>query len=88
MLTEQGGLCAVCRSNPVEHVDLDHETGAVRALLCLTCNGGLGQFKDDPGLLRLGALYVEHHRQQHASALLQAAGSDDPDGSADVTARR
>ena len=88
MLTEQGGLCALCRAAPAEHVDHDHGTGAVRALLCFNCNGGLGQFKDDPGLLHLAAFYVEHHRQQQALALLQATAGDDPDGSADVPARR
>jgi hypothetical protein len=64
MLTAQGGLCAICCSAPAAHVDHDHETGAVRALLCFNCNGGLGQFKDDPLLLQLAALYVEGHRSQ------------------------
>jgi hypothetical protein len=44
MLAVQGGLCAICRAAPAAHVDHDPETGAVRALLCFNCNGGLGQF--------------------------------------------
>lgn len=56
---QQGGLCPICLSAPAEHVDHDHATGAVRAVLCFNCNGGLGQFKDDPGVLRRAAKYVE-----------------------------
>lgn len=62
MLAAQGGLCAVCRTAPAAHVDHDHETGRVRQLLCFTCNGGLGQFRDDPAVLRAAARYVERHR--------------------------
>jgi len=66
MLTDQGGLCAICRAAPAVHVDHDHATDAVRQLLCFNCNGGLGQFKDDPAVLRAAAEYVERHRaRQH-----------------------
>jgi hypothetical protein len=61
MLAEQGGLCAICRAAPAAHVDHDHATGRVRQLLCFNCNGGLGQFKDDPTMLREAARYVERH---------------------------
>lgn len=71
MLAEQGGLCAICKSAPAVHVDHDHATGAVRALLCFNCNGGLGQFKDDPETLHAAAFYVAFHtaRQQVAAEL-------------------
>jgi hypothetical protein len=62
MLADQGGVCAICAKAPAAHVDHDHGTGAVRSLLCFNCNGGLGQFKDDPALLRVAARYVESHR--------------------------
>ncbi len=66
MLAAQGGLCAICRAAPAVHVDHDHATDAVRELLCFNCNGGLGQFKDDPAVLRAAAEYVERHRaRQH-----------------------
>jgi hypothetical protein len=66
MLEAQDGLCAICQSAPAAHVDHDHVTGAVRALLCFNCNGGLGQFKDDPEALRAAADYVEFHRARPA----------------------
>ena len=49
MLAAQGGRCALCGSEPRPgenlHVDHDHETGAVRALLCRKCNTALGWFE-------------------------------------------
>src|SRR3954454_6352124 len=70
MLEAQNGLCAICGSAPAAHVDHDHETGAVRALLCFNCNGGLGQFKDDPRVLRAAAEYVEEHRRRQGTKRL------------------
>jgi len=71
MLAAQDGVCAICKSAPAAHVDHDHETGAVRALLCFNCNGGLGQFKDNPQALHAAAYYVQLHtaRQQVAAEL-------------------
>lgn len=80
MLAAQGGVCAICRVAPAVHVDHDHETGAVRALLCFNCNGGLGQFKDDPFLLQMAAFYVEHHNQQQALAVLREASAAAQEG--------
>jgi hypothetical protein len=70
MLEEQDFRCAVCRTpepGGARHmvrwvVDHDHATGKVRALLCHSCNFGLGKFRDDPELLRQAADYVEMHR--------------------------
>jgi hypothetical protein len=82
MLEEQGGFCAVCRTEPALHVDHDHATGAVRALLCLGCNGGLGQFTDDPEVLRAAAHYVERHRASPRSVSRRPGGGEarDPHG--------
>ena len=43
-------------------VDHCHDTGKVRGLLCHNCNRALGLLKDDPGLLRKAADYVEAHK--------------------------
>ena len=55
MLAEQGGLCAICRDRPAEHVDHDHKTGRVRGLLCFNCNQALGNFTDRTDFM-LGAI--------------------------------
>jgi hypothetical protein len=44
MLRAQDGKCAICRQEPKGylHVDHDHDTQAVRGLLCFRCNVQLG----------------------------------------------
>lgn len=66
LVRDQKGLCAICKGPPVGrgkklHVDHDHTTRQVRALLCSFCNRGLGYFKDDPQLLLLAAQYLQDH---------------------------
>ena len=75
MLEAQGGVCAICRSAPAVHVDHDHSTGKVRALLCFNCNGGLGQFRDNPAVLQAAVFYVQHHNQLQAIEQLVAASA-------------
>lgn len=70
MYEAQDGKCAICKKDPpLEpgktrrfNIDHDHLTGRIRALLCPMCNRGLGQFLDDPEVLREAAAYVEHYR--------------------------
>ena len=69
MVDEQDGRCLICASEPGSialAVDHDHETGRVRGLLCRSCNQGLGHFRDDPGLLRRAAIYLERDAKQAA----------------------
>lgn len=67
MEESQGGKCAICGNPPsgktriasVLHIDHDHQTGAVRLLLCMDCNVAIGRFKDNPDLCRKAAEYLE-----------------------------
>jgi hypothetical protein len=60
----QGAACAICR-RPLDfnggrqtHIDHCHSTNKFRGFLCLTCNTGLGKFRDDPVLLRRAEKYL------------------------------
>lgn len=63
----QGGRCAICPATEASvsqsalHVDHDHKTGAVRALLCSRCNIGIGCFADDPSRLAVARDYLLYH---------------------------
>lgn len=58
LLKMQVGWCAACGDFPAEHVDHDHNTGAVRGIACTGCNSGMGQLRDDPVVLRRAADYL------------------------------
>ena len=61
LIRRQGGLCAVCRRREAKQVDHDHETGAVRGIVCLLCNAAMGAFHDDPDLIRRAIAYVDEN---------------------------
>lgn len=76
MLTRQGGTCAICHSTEGSGnrlvVDHDHSCcpgqctscgECVRALLCVSCNFGIGKFYDNPELLDSAAQYLRSHHE-------------------------
>lgn len=72
MLADQDHLCGLCGETPDTdrrmHVDHDHATGKIRALLCHHCNLLLGNAKDSIARLRLGIAYLERHQPPPYSA--------------------
>lgn len=60
LFDRQSGRCAICRDELVDvpHIDHDHATGAVRGLLCFTCNTALGKFRDDVAVLERAISYL------------------------------
>lgn len=70
MLIRQDGVCAICRSEETRTragtiralcVDHDHETGAVRGLLCGLCNCLLGYAQDDRTRLLAAVNYLKEN---------------------------
>jgi hypothetical protein len=72
----QGGVCAICGKEPTSRshgrLQIDHNHRCcpgriscgkcVRGLLCLTCNYGLGQFKDSIEILERVCAFLEAHQ--------------------------
>lgn len=63
MLRAQGNGCALCGKSEDENgqrlaIDHNHTTHQVRALLCRSCNTGIGAFKEDKELLNKAIEYI------------------------------
>lgn len=69
MILAQDGKCAICTKSlgRTPHVDHDHQTGKVRAVLCHNCNRGIGFLKDSPEIVRAALAYLEHHTREGES---------------------
>lgn len=65
LLAEQDGTCALCERTTADktgrplHVDHDHETGAIRGLLCSDHNTGLGKLGDNAAGLQAALDYLD-----------------------------
>ncbi|MEU8400132.1 endonuclease domain-containing protein [Nonomuraea sp. NPDC048892] len=77
MVAAQHGLCVVCWDRPPEHVDHCHRTGDVRYALCLPCNTGIGQFRDDAAVVWRALAYVEAGAGDVGEALVAEAEVSD-----------
>lgn len=78
LIAAQNGCCAVCKKPEtlikkgkllLLCVDHDHETNAVRGLLCNLCNRAIGLFCDEPDNLEAGAAYLRKHREQRSNVV-------------------
>lgn len=64
ILVSQDNRCPVCLKTPSTwYVDHDHSTGAIRGLLCNTCNRGLGLLGDTEDALRRAHEYLIKSRE-------------------------
>jgi hypothetical protein len=68
MYETQSGKCAICGTTDPGgkrtrfSIDHCHDTGAIRGLLCVSCNSGLGYFKDDISRLEGAVAYLKGHK--------------------------
>ena len=74
---DQNGACAIC-DVPVTldfgrqtHIDHCHETGKFRGILCVTCNTGLGKFKESPEVLDRASRYLRSKSVQFRGEIIK-----------------
>lgn len=67
MLQSVGGVCEICKDKPENStwghlvVDHHHSSGAVRGLVCSSCNTALGMFRENPKILDGMAAYLKRN---------------------------
>lgn len=67
MLSDQGECCKICHRHQSQfkhslHVDHNHKTGRVRALLCGPCNHALGLLQENETVVLALAQYIHDHK--------------------------
>ena len=60
--------CEICYSEINLHLDHNHQTKQLRGFLCVNCNMGIGQFKDDIFKLQQAIIYLEKYGQASSAA--------------------
>ena len=69
-LTEQGGVCAICKAKEAGgrgqfHADHDHQKEKPRGVLCHSCNVGLGHFFDNIELMEAALEYLKKYEEEN-----------------------
>lgn len=66
MYEEQSGKCYICEQSMVYHLHVDHEhaTGKIRALLCRECNWMVGLYETYPSKWRDVPSYVKRFKDE------------------------
>jgi len=69
MESKQNGCCAICqKATTVLYVDHCHVSGAVRGLLCNSCNSSIGLLNDDIAIVRRAVTYLEIYESVQSAA--------------------
>ena len=60
MVVAQAGRCPICGDEfkKTPHIDHDHDSGEVRALLCGRCNVGIAMLRHDPQIIQQAGAYL------------------------------
>ena len=66
LLIKQDSACAICKEPQRKKlaVDHDHQSGAVRGLLCGSCNRGIGLLRDNTCILRNAIDYLHAYSER------------------------
>jgi len=69
MLDKQEGGCAICHRTDTLCVDHDHNTGAVRGILCIRCNSAIAYMNEMQGITNAFNYLLPHISSEDASIL-------------------
>lgn len=91
LLFSQNEVCAICKKPSPNFrrlsVDHNHETGAIRGLLCALCNVAIAAVERDPNWAKRAEFYLWAHSQRKVNTMATSTGKDmlygaDPQGEA------
>ncbi len=70
LVSEARGQCSICQraftATMRPMLDHCHETGKLRSPVCVSCNSGLGHFRDDIDTLLAAAEYIRSWKASHS----------------------